>query len=112
MIAWPDPVCHAEGVTGTMSSGSAQNFLKKLTQQRIGAICTQAEKNVLLAAVKLRRFTNSSLVRETGKSKQNVAKYMRRFLKLNFVYQAGREGRNVYYEVAPDLLLLGSQTAR
>ena len=60
----------------------------------------------MTAAANQGRFTNSSLVKATGKSKQNVAKYVKRLVALNFAYQAEKRGRNVYYETSPELALL------
>lgn len=95
-----------EGVTGTISTKSAREFLKELTRQRVKNVLSDAELSLLNAAIKQRRFTNSSLVKDTRKSKQNVAKYLNRLLKFNFIYQTERQGRNVYYEIAPDITLL------
>ncbi len=95
-----------EGVTGTVSAKAAREFLKELTWQRVKSVLTEAELFVLDAAVKQQRFTNSSLVKNTQKSKQNIAKYLNRLLGLNFIYLAERRGRNVYYEIAPDLIFL------
>ena len=95
-----------EGVTGTISTKAAREFLKELTRQRVKNVLTDAEQSVLNAAVKQHRFTNSSLVKVTKKSKQNVTKYMNRLLRFNFIYQVERRGRNVYYEISPDLTLL------
>lgn len=97
-----------EGVTGTISTKVAREFLKELTLQRVKNVLTDAEQSVLNAAVKQLRFTNSTLVKVTQKSKQNVTKYLNRLLMLNFIYQVERRGRNVYYEISPDLTLLES----
>jgi DNA-binding transcriptional ArsR family regulator len=67
---------------------------------------------VLRAAVRQSRFTNSSLVKATGKGKQNITKYMNRFLDLHLIYPAERRGRNVYYEISPDLALLRVRARR
>ena len=67
---------------------------------------TETELVVLRAAVRESRFTNSSLARATGKGKQNITRYVNRFLDLHVVHPAERRGRNVYYEISPDLALL------
>ncbi len=41
-----------------------------------------------------------------NQNRQNVTKYMNRLLRFNFIYQVERRGRNVYYEISPDLSLL------
>ena len=95
-----------EGVTGTLSAQAAREMLQQLTRERVRSVLTDAEQSVLEIAVKQGRFTNSSLVKATGKSKQNVAKYLKRLVTLNFVFHADKRGRNVYYESSPDLALL------
>lgn len=95
-----------EGMTGTLSTAAAQSMLQKLTWERIDSALSDAEKQVLQAAVEQVRFTNSSLGKATGKGKQNIAKYLNRLLDLHFIHPAERRGRNVYYEITPDLALL------
>ena len=73
---------------------------------------TEAELAVLRAAVRETRFTNSSLVKATGKGKQNVVKYINRFLELHLIHPAERRGRNVYYEISPDLALIQPRSRR
>ena len=95
-----------EGITGTISTSDAKHYLHQLTEQKVKHVLTDAELSVLLQAIQQIQFTNSSLVKATKKTKQNINKYIRQFRKLNFIYQTKKEGRSVYYEVLPDLLLL------
>lgn len=95
-----------EGVTSTLSAGDAREMLQQLAWERIRSLLTDSEQGVLAAAVEQGRFTNSSLVKATGKSKQNVAKYVKRLVELNFAYQAEKRGRSVFYETSPELALL------
>lgn len=95
-----------EGMTGTLSADAARDLLRQLTWERVRAVLTEAEQGVLLEAAKQGRFTNSTLGKATGKSKQNVAKYVKRLVELNFAWQVERTGRSVYYETAPELSLL------
>ena len=81
-------------------------MLQQLAWERIRSLLTDSEQGVLAAAVEQGRFTNSSLVKATGKSKQNVAKYVKRLVELNFAYQAEKRGRSVFYETSPELALL------
>lgn len=97
-----------EGVTATLSAPAARELLEQLAQERVRALLTDAEQRVLFAAVKKERFTNSSLAQATGKSKQNVAKYLRRFVDLNFVSFSEKRGLSVYYDISAELALLGS----
>ena len=95
-----------EGVTSTLSADDAREMLQQLAWERIRSLLTDSEQGVLAAAVEQGRFTNSSLVKATGKSKQNVAKYVKRLVELNFAYQAEKRGRRVFYETSPELALL------
>jgi DNA-binding transcriptional ArsR family regulator len=95
-----------DGMTGTLDTEAAQSLLGQLTWERVQSALSEAELAVLRAAVSETRFTNSSLVKATGKGKQNVAKYINRFLELHLIHPAERSGRNVYYEISPDLALL------
>ncbi len=99
-------------MTGTLTSEAAQEFLVRLTWERVENVVSEAEEQILCAAVKQSRFTNTSLVKATGKSKQNVTKYLNRLLDLHFVHSAERRGRHVYYEIAPDLALLRGRWPR
>jgi hypothetical protein len=95
-----------EGMTGTLATDTAKSLLEQLSWERVQTVLTEAELVVLRAAVQEVRFTNSSLVKATGKGKQNIAKYVNRFLDLHLIHLAERRGRNVYYEISPDLALL------
>jgi hypothetical protein len=95
-----------EGVTGTISTQEARDYLKLLASQKIKHLLTDMERNVLMQAIRQKRFTNSSLAKATNKSKQNINKYVARFRRLNLISQLEKIGKNVYYEVAPELRLL------
>jgi DNA-binding transcriptional ArsR family regulator len=99
-------------MTGTLATESAQSLLEQLTWERVKSLLSEAELFVLRAAVREVRFTNSSLVKATGKGKQNITKYTNRFLDLHLIHPAERRGRNVYYEISPDLALLRPRTQR
>ena len=101
-----------EGMTGTLAAEAAQSLLEQLTWERVQNLLTETELTVLRAAVREVRFTNSSLVKATGKGKQNIAKYVNRLLDLHLIHPAERRGRNVYYEISPDLALLRPRSKR
>jgi len=101
-----------DGMVGTLDTEVAQSLLEQLTWERVRSVLTEAELGVLRAAVRQVRFTNSSLVKATRKGKQNIAKYMNRFLDLHLIHPAERQGRNVYYEISPDLALLRPRARR
>ena len=46
------------------------------------------------------------MLKATVKSKQNIAKYLRRLIELNFAYLAEKRGRSVFYQTSPELALL------
>ncbi len=54
-----------------------------------------------LEAVEQGRFTNSSLARDTGKSKQATNKYVSKFLEGRYIHLAEQVGRNRYHEIDP-----------
>jgi DNA-binding transcriptional ArsR family regulator len=95
-----------DGMTGTLGTEEARALLEHLTWERAKNVLTEAELAVLRAAACETRFTNSSLVKATGKGKQNITKYLNRLLDMHLIYLAERRGRNVYYEISPDLALL------
>ncbi|VGO16959.1 hypothetical protein PDESU_05552 [Pontiella desulfatans] len=64
------------------------------------------ELEVFLAAVRQRRFTNSSLAATMGKSKQQIQKYLKNWVDLCLAAHAEKEGRNQFYEVDPRFLVL------
>ena len=101
-----------EGMTGTLATEDAQALFERLTWERVKSLLTEAELVVLRAAVRETRFTNSSLVKATGKGKQNITKYVNRFLGLHLIRPAERRGRNVYYEISADLALLRPRARR
>jgi hypothetical protein len=96
----------------TLATDAAQSLLAQLTWERVQNVLSEAELAVLRAAVSETRFTNSSLVKATGKGTQNVAKYINRFLALHVIHPAERRGRNVYYEISRDLALLRPRSRR
>ena len=55
---------------------------------------------------------NCQRSKSTGKGKQNIAKYVNRFLGVHLIHPAERRGRNVYYEISPDLALLRPRARR
>jgi hypothetical protein len=95
-----------DGMTGTLATEAAQSLLAQLTWERVQNLLSEAEQQVLRAAVRQTRFTNSSLAKATSKGKQNIAKYLNRLLDLHLIYPADRRGRYVDYEISPDLALL------
>ena len=58
------------------------------------------------------RCAELSKIQEHREGKQNIAKYVNRFLGLHLIHPAERRGRNVYYEISPDLALLRPRAQR
>jgi hypothetical protein len=57
-------------------------------------------------AIRQGRFTNSSLVKQSGKSKQSVNKYIQLFLKNEYIHLSDIVGRNRFYEINPRFSIL------
>jgi Cdc6-like AAA superfamily ATPase len=84
----------------------ATTVLREIQRSEIQRSVTGAEAGVFHEAVQLGRFTNSSLGSKTKKSKQQIQKYLRRWLESSFVSQAEKTGRNQFYEVEPRFSVL------
>ncbi|MEN8255605.1 MAG: hypothetical protein ABFR33_09065 [Verrucomicrobiota bacterium] len=68
------------------------------------------ELEVFLEAVRLGRFTNSSLAASMGRSKQQIQKYLRNWIDLCLAAHAEKQGRNQFYEVDPRFMVLNEET--
>ena len=95
-----------DAVTSTLETGTAKEMLSQLTKEKVRSFLSETEQQVLFEAIRQKRFTNSSLVEATGKSKQNITKYINQFTKYNPVILVERKGRSTWCEIAPDLALL------
>jgi hypothetical protein len=83
----------------TMSSlagGCSNPFLKFMGSGERGESVASKEANMIFSSMQL-VFFDCPL---------SYLKYMNRLLRFNFIYQVERRGRNVYYEISPDLTLL------
>lgn len=84
----------------------ATKVLREILRSEIHRILSDTEATVFLAAVKHGRFTNTALGRQTGKSKQQIQKYLSRWLEMNLVSHAEKEGRLQFYAIEPRFSLL------
>lgn len=66
---------------------------------------TEVEKGILLSMVGLPTITPTDLAKITKKTPQNISsKYLPKFADMGAVEFKGREGRNSFYRVAPEIL--------
>ena len=96
-----------EAFPGTVPDDVAHAILVKLAGEKVERLLTRTEVDVLIKAAQAKEFTNVALVQRTGKAKQNIAKYIDRFLELHLIYPVRKEGRQVFYRTAEDLRILG-----
>ena len=76
-----------------------------LTSELRKSLTDEAVK-VFYVAAKQGRFSNTSLVKQTGKSKQAINKYLQRFLSYEYIHLTESVGRNRYYEINPRFSIL------
>ncbi|MDD5200173.1 MAG: hypothetical protein PHC88_10275 [Terrimicrobiaceae bacterium] len=84
----------------------AMEMLRAIALSEAARFVQGAEREVFLQAAAMGRFTNSSLGGRVKKSKQQIQKYLKGWLKLNLVSQAERAGRNQFYEIEPHFAVL------
>ncbi len=95
-----------ETFPGTVPDEVARAILVKLAREKVERLLTRTEVNVLMGAVQAEEFTNTALAERTKKMKQNIAKYINRFLELHLIYPVRKEGRQAFYRIAEDLRIL------
>ncbi|HCP32066.1 TPA: hypothetical protein DIT45_02300 [Candidatus Acetothermia bacterium] len=98
-----------ESFPGTVPDELAHAILLELARQKAGSLLTSTELDVLTEAARMEEFTNAALAERTGKLKQNIAKYIDRFLELNLAYPVRKESKQVFYRVAEDMRILGRE---
>jgi hypothetical protein len=86
----------------------ASTMLKTIVAGDLKRLVQGAEEAVFLVAARMGRFTNSALVDATGKSKQQIQKYLKHWLEMGIVTQAERSGRHQYYEADSRFAVLKS----
>ncbi|HAZ60767.1 MAG TPA: hypothetical protein DCY89_04240 [Gammaproteobacteria bacterium] len=95
----------------TLSLEEARTLLQGIARSQVRSLLHGAEEAVFLEAAALGRFTNTQLATRTGKSKQQIQKYLKSWLALNIVAHREREGRQQFYETDPRFAVLRSDVA-
>ena len=81
-----------------------QLLVQKVKESYLSKL-TKVEQDIVFKMLQHKDFiTPTELSKQTGKSPQNISsKYLKKFVDLGVVRQRKREGRNVYYEVLPEI---------
>jgi len=98
-----------DSVAETLELDEAVELLREIQMGEIGAHLTDAEKDLFLAAARLKRFTPTALAKETGKSKQMINKHLNRLMEHGYVYHTEKVGRSQYYEVESKFRILSGE---
>ncbi len=96
-----------ESYSRPLSWDECRRSLASILSSELKKNLTPEEFKVFLKVAKQGRFTNSSLARETGKSKQATNKYVGKLLEGRYIHLAEQIGRNRYYEIDPQYQVLG-----
>lgn len=88
----------------------AIDVLSSILNSELRKGLSEEEVRVFFVAVKQGRFTNTSLVKQVGKSKQSINKYLQTFLRCGYIHLAEAVGRNRYYEINPRFSILVQTT--
>jgi hypothetical protein len=78
---------------------SAMEIISSFISCEIKKNLPEEGARMFFIAIQLGRFTNSSLVRESGKSKQFINKYIQLFLRYGYIRMAEIVGQNHFYEI-------------
>lgn len=100
-----------DSVAETLGREEAVELLREIQLSEIEAHLTDAEKDLFLAAVRLKRFTPTALAEETKKSKQMINKHLNRLMEHGYLYQAEKAGRSQYYEVESKFRILSEESS-
>ena len=84
-----------------LTLAEATKVLREILRSKVQRVLSEAEAEAFHAAVRMGRFTNTSLGGETGKSKQLIQKYLSKWLDLSLVSHAEKAGKHQFYEVEP-----------
>lgn len=91
--------------TSTLSYKELSPLLYRITKERLELRLTPKEIKILTAASCFKVFTNQNLAEETGVKKQNMSKYIKKFLNLNYIY-IQNDTTNIKYKVNENIRLL------
>jgi hypothetical protein len=84
----------------------AMDVLSSLLTSELENNLSDEAVKVFFIAINQGRFTNTSLVRQTGKSKQAINKYLQTFLGYEYIHLSDSVSRNRYYEINPRFSIL------
>lgn len=84
----------------------AMEIISSLLTSELKKNLTEEGTKMFFIAIELGRFTNSSFVKKSGKSKQSINKYIQLFLRHEYMHLSEIVGRNHFYEIDPRFLLL------
>ncbi len=84
----------------------AMEILSSLLISELRKSLSEEAINVFFIAIRQMRFTNASLVKQSGKSKQAINKYLQMFLHYQYIHLSEVIGRNHFYEINPRFLIL------
>jgi len=92
-----------ESYSQSLGVEKALEILSSLLASELRKNLPEEAARMFFIAIELRRFTNSSYVKISGKSKQSVNKYIRLFLKYEYIHLTEIVGRNRFYEIDPQV---------
>lgn len=95
-----------ESYSQPLGVGKAMEVLSSLLTSEVRKGLSDEAVNVFFIAIKQGRFTNTSLVKESGKSKQAINKYLQMFQRYDYIHLSEAVGRNRFYEINPRFSIL------
>lgn len=90
----------------------AVSILSAILTGELKKTLTSEGVKVFLAAVEQGRFTNASLARQTGKTKQAINKYLAKFTEFEYIHPAEKVGRSHFYQSDPRFAILSAGRVR
>lgn len=96
-----------ESYSQSIGVDEAVEIMSSLLKSELRKNLPEEASRMFFIAIELGRFTNSSFVKKSGKSKQSVNKYIQLFLKYGYIHLSEVVGRNRYYEIDPRFLVIG-----
>ena len=95
-----------ESYSQPLGVGKAMDVLSSLLTSELRKGLSDEAVKVFFIAIRQGRFTNTSLVKQTGKSKQAINKYLQTFLRYEYIHLSEAIGRNRFYEINPRFSIL------
>lgn len=88
----------------------ATGILQKIHLGRIQRDLSPEERKIFIQAVALSPFTNASLSKKAGKTRQQINTLLRKLLDLHYIYHGEKQGNRQYYSVEPRFCILNKVT--